>query len=573
MNIIDSLGDWNPQFLRELKGRLHPRNLIVTGIISLLGQFVLLLFFQTQLINQDIVTTITNQYCTGAKKDYYAIPTCLQDGSGNLIVNWQSWWLDIFIWLSIIGSFSLLVAGTYLVINNLATEERQDTLNFIRLTPQSPQTILLGKILGVPILVYLGVALAIPLHLWSGLSASIPLWKIFCFWAIVVATCLLYFSAALLFGLTANFLGGFQSWLGSGTVLGFLILTQQIKFTNESSEYGIVALGLLNPFYLIPHLSESSFPSFLGYSFATISLGNFHWFGIPLGASFVTLVGFCLVNYLIITKLIWQGLERCYLDPSVTILSKKHSYLLATYFQLVTLGCATWQKLLFENNRDRYLLSLNLGTLMFFDFFLFMYLIAAISPHRPMLYDWARYQHIYNRKRLGEKSNLFKDMMWGEKSPALLAMAVNVIITISLLGGFVLISDNSFDSKIKCFLSLGFGGCLAMFYAAIAQLMLLMKNKQRVFWAIGSILAAMVVPITILAILCPQIQEHTFLWSFSIIAPVIVLPGFTSYPSSVGEITFFTAIFCHFVIVGLLSLRLRYLLIKAGESATKAVKV
>jgi len=61
------------------------------------------------------------------------------DNQGNFVINWQMWWLDLFTWLSLIGIFALLVAGTYLLISDLAHEERQDTLNFIRLSPSHQQ--------------------------------------------------------------------------------------------------------------------------------------------------------------------------------------------------------------------------------------------------------------------------------------------------------------------------------------------------------------------------------------------------------------------------------------------------
>jgi len=53
------------------------------------------------------------------------------DNQGNFVINWQMWWLDLFTWLSLIGIFALLVAGTYLLISDLAHEERQDTLHSI----------------------------------------------------------------------------------------------------------------------------------------------------------------------------------------------------------------------------------------------------------------------------------------------------------------------------------------------------------------------------------------------------------------------------------------------------------
>ena len=60
------------------------------------------------------------------------------------------------------------------MINDLAKEEQRGTLNFIRLSPQTEQSILFGKMLGVPSLVYLFIILSIPLHLWSGIALEFP---------------------------------------------------------------------------------------------------------------------------------------------------------------------------------------------------------------------------------------------------------------------------------------------------------------------------------------------------------------------------------------------------------------
>ena len=67
LNWIDWLGDTNPQLLRELKGRLKPRNLFITVTISLLGQFLLFMFFQNDLPNPvEGVREVYNYYCRGS---------------------------------------------------------------------------------------------------------------------------------------------------------------------------------------------------------------------------------------------------------------------------------------------------------------------------------------------------------------------------------------------------------------------------------------------------------------------------------------------------------------------------
>ncbi|WP_306297024.1 ABC transporter ATP-binding protein [Nostoc sp. C052] len=80
---------------------------------------------------------------------------------------WRDSWENIFLTLSVIFIFTLLFTGTYLLISDLAKEETCGTLNFIRLSPQSETSILTGKLLGVPSLIYLTILVAVPLHLWA----------------------------------------------------------------------------------------------------------------------------------------------------------------------------------------------------------------------------------------------------------------------------------------------------------------------------------------------------------------------------------------------------------------------
>ncbi|MBW4569353.1 MAG: hypothetical protein KME31_15420 [Tolypothrix carrinoi HA7290-LM1] len=565
-NFVDRLGNWNPQFLREIKGRIKPRNILLTIVISLLVQFLLVLYFRTQVITENTanaIKTIANKYCTG--ENIYinaARRVCLQDELGNIIINWELWFRNIFTWLSIISCFAILVAGTYLIISDLANEERRQTLNFIRLSPQSPQSILLGKMLGVPILLYLAVFLAIPLHLWSGLAANIPLVEIFCFYAIIVGACILYYSGALLFGLVGSWLSGFQAWLGSGAVLGFLILTRQGIFSQVGqSEHPFVVLKLINPGYFIPHYSvDSSFKS------VASELANLHWFAIPLGTSFVTTVGFVLFVYAMANWFIWQSLQRCFRDPNATMLSKRQSYLLTSCFAFLTIGWANWQELIFAKPNIDYMRYGNIGSLLFLNLWLFLYLIAALNPHRQTLYDWARYRKIYSFKEFGN-SKLIKDLIWSEKSPGLVAIALNAIIAITALSLFILLSGVGFDDAIPAFLSLIFAGNLATIYAGLAQLMLLMKTEQRVLWATGAVGAVMILPLVIVAMLFSNPGNNTFAWLFSIAAPLLMLYP-TGYPESF--ISVFLALFCQWMIIGLLVFLLMRQLRKAGESTVRS---
>jgi ABC-type transport system involved in multi-copper enzyme maturation permease subunit len=155
MNLLrlKHLGDWNPQLLRELKGRLKLRNVLIVVAIALLGQVLLLMSLAAQLPVNRGRGDVYSKYCTEGIPfgDY----KCVLDNLGDFVINWPMWWLDVFVWLSMIGFFAVLAIGTYMLIGDLSREEHRGTLNFIRLSPQSTIEIFTGKLLGVPVLLYL----------------------------------------------------------------------------------------------------------------------------------------------------------------------------------------------------------------------------------------------------------------------------------------------------------------------------------------------------------------------------------------------------------------------------------
>ena len=561
LNWINQVGDWNPQLLREIKGRLKSRNLLLSGAISLLGQFILFMYFQTQLPTKlDLVYTHYSKYCTGSAR--FHSPKCLADEFGDVIINWQLWYLDLFTWLSIIGCFTLLAAGTYLIINDLAAEEKRETLNFIRLSPQSPQSILSGKMLGVPILLYIGVLLAVPLHLWSALAGQIPLAEIFSFYILVVAACFLYYSAALLFGLLGSWLGGFQAWLGGGVVIGFLIISMRVTITEITDDYPLVFARLINPCFFIPDTAISS-----TFASASSRFKNFQFFALPLGDSLFTTVGFALLIYGLGTYFIWQSLQRCFRDPNTTMLSKRQSYLLTACYALITLGCANWERLVLESSPGSYMLAENVVCLLFLDFWLFLYLIAALNPHRQALQDWARYRRTARVKGLVD-SNLVQDLIWGEKSPGLLAIAINATIAIIAISGLILLSQYPIINKVNAFFALALSVSLAMLYATIAQLLLFTKNHNRVFWAAATVGATIVLPVLILAIFSSYYRDNNFLWLYSIVGPIFAI---SPDGRALSPLTALLPIFSYWTVMSLLVFQLRRNLVKAGESPTKAM--
>ena len=175
--MFDNLLDWNPQFFREIKGRVKPKNIILTSVVSIITQLLIVLAYLGDFPDNNSLVTQYSHYCLGIIYDRYGVTrgVCDTNSVGEWIINWQLFWLDIFLCLSIISIFSLLVVGSYMLIADLTKEERKGTLNFIRLTPQSATDVLFGKILGVPIILYWVILLTLPLNFIAGLKAHIPL--------------------------------------------------------------------------------------------------------------------------------------------------------------------------------------------------------------------------------------------------------------------------------------------------------------------------------------------------------------------------------------------------------------
>lgn len=558
LSLINRIGDWNPQLLRELKGRLKTRNVAIASAISLLGQLLFVMSYYGQLpVPQDYPQEILSQYCTGPS-EYSNQYHCVQDIAGNFVINWQYWWLDIFVWLSLISIFALSVVGTYMLIADLAQEDRRSTLNFIRLSPQSSQSILGGKLLGVPVLLYVVGFLAIPLHLCAGISASIPLPLILTFYGVLALSCLFFYSAALLFGLFSSAFSGFQPWLGSGLVLIFLWIASFKPIAHDPTDW----VNLFSPSWMISYLvSAISFDYKSPFSYLQIE--TWQWFYIPLGASLVSAVAFAVLNSGLWIYWFWQSMMRRFPNPSNTMLSKGQSYLLAASFEVMVLGFAMQNMPKWKSLPDW--LSFNLNYLLFFNLFLFLCLIAALSPQRQALQDWARYRRekVGNRQRVWN-SSLMRDLIWGEKSPNIMAIALNLFITSLPLISWILVWPNNTE-KVDAFLSLALTVTVIAIYAAIAQLMLLMKTQKQTVWVAGALGAAIILPPLIFGVLSLGSGTDPYvLWLFSAF-PWVALTQHTA------ATTVFMAILGQFTLLAVLNARLSRQLRQAGESASKAL--
>lgn len=559
---LDQIGNWNPQLLRELKGRLTLRNGAIVTSLSVFGQLLLILLHLGQLPPVDKAVYIENPYCTGPKEYPYTSPQCLTGFNGELIINWSSWWQDLFILLSIFSLLLLLVGGSYLIISDLSKEERQGTLNFIRLSPQPAQTILWGKLLGVPVLFYLMLLLTLPLSIYAGLAGQLSPTTLVCYYSIVVGSCLFFYSLSLMFGLVTTWLGSLQAWVGSGTF--FLILSTYTLMNTGGSEVNNVSIWprILFPTLFVPGLETSV----MLRASSSLQLSHLQWFYLPIGLTTIGITAFTLVLYGVGTYWIWQVLKRRFRTTHATILTKIQSYTLTAILQGVMLGFMVQPGLTSSSYHIEvawiYMLTLNLC--------LGLFLMAALMPQRTVLVEWARYRYVRRSERQSGLRQWLKELTWGENSPAFLAIVLNLLILAIAQGvwiGLTFTAETANGSVTRGQALLGTVLALGVLlvYAAIVQLCLLSASPRRTVLAAVTIVVAMLIPPIILAFLglTPNSYSGAPFWLFTAFPWVAVEYTLRS--------TFLFACVSQCLAMTLLNLQFARRLHRLGESASKAL--
>jgi hypothetical protein len=249
-------------------------------------------------------------------------------------------------------------------------------------------------------------------------------------------------------------------------------------------------------------------------------------------------------------------MKRCFRNPNTTIISKGQSYLWMAVTQVAFWGFTISEV---KNSYDLYLITL-LG---FFNAALIIGLIFVLSHQRQTIIDWARYRH-----QNQPNESLWQDLIWSEKSPAILAIFINLAIaSIPVIIWVIFAPASLFNeevSKVTAFLAVALCVGLMMIYATIAQLMLLLKTQKRYVWSVGSISALIILPPMVLQILgvYPR-EENALAWLFSTFpwAGLEYADSLTSCLVVLGQLT----------VITLLNYQLTKQVKVLGESATKAL--
>jgi hypothetical protein len=480
-NIIDKVGDSNPQVFRELKERLTPRNITLALVCAGIIQGLVLLYFNGQIpipADEGILAeklAIHSNYCIVPPSSSYDESFCRLGANGGFDINWQKWWLDIFSCLAWILPFGLILGSVYTLVADLVREEKRGTLNFLRLSPQSAQTIFSGKIIGVPSLIYLAIAAILPLHFIAGMNAGGNIMLLLSWDLAIGALAFLLASATVLYVL----LGGVQA-----------ILTT-------------IAIGypLLMPLMAINTVVTRS----IERDGDVFGIDALRWFGLPIASNALLFYAFEIGTCLVASYWIWQALERRYLAPTATIIGKFQSYRLNFCWQIWIAGFAV-SAILSSRSEYSYVRESAANWFAAIDFTVLLLLIPLLLPSKQALQDWSRYRRervTYGQRKFWQRE-LFRDLISNDRSPALLAIAINLGMALVL---WLPLSIFAFTRLLTEFQFVA-GVCIAVsliaIYAAIAHLALFSNFKQRKAWIVGGVGGAMFLPMVGALVLSPS---------------------------------------------------------------------
>jgi hypothetical protein len=454
MNWLNGLGDRNPQLLRELQGRFQLRSVLATIGIVVVGQILLLIFFTGLLPNED---ARYSAFCLGGFR-----PGCLPD--------WQRWGGELFKTLTYIITYALYIPGAYALVGDIGQEAQRGTLNFLRLSPRSSQNILLGKLLGVPILGYFSLLLLFPLHLIVGLFGSVPIGFFVSFYFALFAWGALLFTASMFAGFNGrapNKVGGVSS----------LIIVVLIAIA------GIPANLYLNSITIWREFGISGLSADRANTLA--------WFGLPINQDVIWSHVFLFTNLAFITYWLWRALQRAFDKPTATTISKRQGYTIATYLTVLLLG-------FIQRNQGGSSSLGQLGAIASLLVYASIPLIFMLSTPRQMLLDWSQRRREISAAQRSEnvspgkrRSTEITDRVFGEKSPG-----VTAILICGLIAYMVMSLALPFTGKYfaRGLLGLALSMSLVANYTLLVQLMLLLETSKRYVWAFGSLACAIVIP-------------------------------------------------------------------------------
>ncbi|MBT9312022.1 ABC transporter permease [Leptothoe kymatousa] len=430
-------------------------------------------------------------------------------------LNWSRWYSDIYTGLSALIIFPLMGLGVFMLANNLAQEKRRGTLNFLQLSPRSAFTILSGKLLGVPVCLYLAIGLLFPLHWMIGFNAGYTVGHLLGFDLTLMGQTLIFYLATLLIGLSISqpMVLGLMPWLLAAGVMGFnwimIFYVGSGEFARNTEAHVLLWSVLFSPF---SSLAYFNFAQAAVKSNVNLVFGDFR-------LNFVEYVALALVHGMGWCALLGHGLERRFSNADMTLLKRRFSYPLTLVFAVLMVGLTGTR----VSNAD---VPFHLVLIGFFSLVYCIALMVALSPARQTLKDWTRFRHA---KPAHERLSLPTDLVLGETSSPVVAIALNLLLLTSLVViAFVGIYPHFLPTTLE---ALMFFGCILMFVGSIlfstlvSQTFLMFPRKKNWMWlsAVGSISCLTFPSISMIMVIVVHAPSPAHTHLLGLPAPVAIL--------------------------------------------------
>ena len=419
------------------------------------------------------LTNHHNRYCLYG--DSYQGCDVTPDGQFYQI-DWRKWYGDGFWAITVAMVFSLMGIGVFLLGSNLAEEKRRGTLNFIRLSPRSAANILAGKLLGVPVCLYLAIALALPLHGFLGLGAGYSIGHGLGLYGAIASQTVVFYLAALLVSLciTHPMLLGLQPWLMAAGVTLF----QWIVLVALELPWGLPHIDasgawlwsvFFSPLVSLAYFAPLTDAAYYEKVVDNLALGLFR-------INFAEYTVLTVLHAMGWTYLLGQASVRRFRQATRPLLPRALSYGLTLGVMAVLLG-------LTETDANAYYLDEHLTAIVCLFLVYFTLLTLSLVCDRQTLQDWARFRHT-RPKHI--RMALWKDLLWGEESSPLLAIALNLLMaTILFVGWFFWNYGDRMDTPeaLQVFALIVAMAVGSLFFATLAsQVVLLLPRKKNGFW-------------------------------------------------------------------------------------------
>ncbi|MEB3213178.1 MAG: hypothetical protein VKL39_17635 [Leptolyngbyaceae bacterium] len=434
---LDQINAWNPQLVREWRGRLKARSIIAAIALSLIWQLLLFL------------ALLRANFLTGDIRDE---------------------WRDIWRAMSWGFPYLLFSLGGYYIVSDITQEEKRGTLNFVRLSPRPGWQILLGKLLGVPILPYIAVIAAIPFHLIAAIYGQVSPLLVLSFYIVLVVGCAFTYSLALLFGL-----------------VGSTAPNALNRQATTSVTFGILAFFFLSPMFMTWNITVTWQGLSNIENFARDLVVEVYWGFIAITANPLLSHGFTLINLLIATGLIWRIVLRRFRQPRSTLMSKRQSYATVAYAELLAIGFALNPEFGIPQSSVviAEAIALYTGTIV-----LILIMMFATVPSRQALLDWSRYQ-----------SRGVMSWIWSDKSPMLLTLVINVGLASVLLIPWMFLSGIITQNRIAALISFVSVVMTLLIAGLFTQIVFAKRVRNPLTWAVGSLVIWLSVPAAIMSLL------------------------------------------------------------------------